>query len=239
MMWDKWYPIYRRKYPDTRLDGDLARFHATCLNIRERMRECVEKAENAERPSSSLSMRWEEVAERVATNSPAWSGLGGHHPTMWAPYNGSVDKNGGGKFGSTKGHKILGMGTAGGTSVDDGFIGGGSWESGTSVHYLTKKKTLGGFVGGFRKKVKGRDDRDKEKEKEKEEKKEKEKDREQREREREKEKEEKRERERERKEARGELRIVAVADGHSHGRGHGNQPYDDFSYFDSSAKRRY
>jgi len=128
MMWDKWYPIYRRKYPDTRLDGDLARFHSTCLNIRERMKECVEKAENAERPSSSLSMKWEEVVERVAANSPVWASQGGLNPPMWPVPHHSVDRNGGGKsFSSTKGHRILGMGSVGYTTVDDAVLGGGGW----------------------------------------------------------------------------------------------------------------
>ncbi|KAF8471191.1 hypothetical protein BDZ91DRAFT_791397 [Kalaharituber pfeilii] len=221
MMWDKWYPIYRRKYPDARLEGDLARFHNTCLNIRERMRECVEKAENAERPSSSLSMRWEEVAERVTGSQPAWNGHGGDQPPIWpTTVNTNVDRSG--KFGSTKGHKILGMGASGG-SIDDAFIGSG-WDSGNGMHHLPKKM-LSEFVGGFRKKVKGKEDKDREKESR---------------REKEREKEERKEREREKKEAketRNELRFIAVADGYSHGHGHTQPHYDDHLYYEE--KRKY
>lgn len=226
MMWDKWYPMYRQKYPGTRLDGDLARFHSTCLNIRERMRECVEKAENAERPSSSLSMRWEEVAERVAATSPVWTSQGGLHPPMWPAPNSNGDRNASSKFNSTKGHKILGVGNVCGTSVDDGVIGNG-WE-GPNMHNLLTKKTLSEFVGGFRKKVQGKAEKEKEKEREKE--------REQRELEKEREKEEKKEKERLKREARkeaskevaGEWRFVAVADGHPHG--HGHHDYSDIPY---------
>ena len=222
MMWDKWYPVYRRKYPNTRLDGDLARFHSTCLNIRERMRECVEKAENAERPNSSLSMRWEELAETVAASSPAWGSQGTPHPPTWPVVN-NGDKYGSGRFGSSKGHKILGMGNIGGTSLDDGVIGSG-WEGPNGTHY---RKTLSEFVGGFRKIVKGRDDKDKEKEKEL------------RETEKEKGREEKRERERLRKDVKkeaskevgSELRFVAVADG-----SHVGYHYDDLSYYDHRRK---
>lgn len=181
------------------------------------MKECVEKAENAERPSSSLSMRWEEVAERVAANSPVWASQGGLHPPMWPV---PVDRTGGGKgFSSTKGHKILGMGNVGHTAADDAVLGGGGWEG----PHLLSKKTLSEFVGGFRKKVQGKGEKEKEKERDKD----KEKEKEQRELEREREK-EKKERERVKKEAKkesskeavNEWRFIAVANGHTHGHGH-------------------
>ncbi|RPB24447.1 hypothetical protein L211DRAFT_164418 [Terfezia boudieri ATCC MYA-4762] len=234
MMWDKWYPIYRRKYPDTRLDGDLARFHSTCLNIRDRMKECVEKAENAERPSSSLSMRWEEVAERVAANSPVWTSQMEFHPPMWPAPHHNTDRNGGGKgFSSMKGQKILGIGNAGHTTVDDTVLGGGGWEG----PHLLGKKTLSEIVGGFRKKVQGKGEKEKERDKDKDKDKEKEKEKEQRELEREREKEERKEREKLKKEARkessreavNEWRFTAVADGHPHG--HGHHDFNDVSYY--------
>ena len=68
-MWQKWHPVYKDKFPDYHLEGDLARFHKMCSEIQERINICVSKAESAQRPSSSLSARWEEVAEK-ATGSP-------------------------------------------------------------------------------------------------------------------------------------------------------------------------
>lgn len=41
----------------------MREFEIACERIEERVRECVAKAEVAERPGSGLSERWEEVAE--------------------------------------------------------------------------------------------------------------------------------------------------------------------------------
>jgi len=119
-----------------------------------------------------------------------------------------------------------------GSSFDDGIIGSG-WEGQNGAPYLGKK-TLSGFVGGFRKKAKAKDDKDKEREYKGGE-------REHRDIGKERDKEEKKERERLRKDIRkdinkdsskepikeggSELRFVALADGHSfdHGYHHGDE----------------
>ncbi|KIW08933.1 uncharacterized protein PV09_00849 [Verruconis gallopava] len=48
-------------------DGDLLKFHNICINLRNRTEECLAKAERAERPSSTLSFRWEELVEGLET----------------------------------------------------------------------------------------------------------------------------------------------------------------------------
>ncbi|KAF3932109.1 hypothetical protein ABW20_dc0106997 [Dactylellina cionopaga] len=57
------------RQPKKPLTGDVLLFHEMCLHLKERMTICVERAENAERPSSSLSNRWEAVAESVASSA--------------------------------------------------------------------------------------------------------------------------------------------------------------------------
>jgi hypothetical protein len=42
-------------------DGDLLRFHNICVSLSERTKDCLNRAEPAERPSSSLSFIWEEL----------------------------------------------------------------------------------------------------------------------------------------------------------------------------------
>ncbi|KAJ5064978.1 hypothetical protein J3E72DRAFT_235070 [Bipolaris maydis] len=46
-------------------DGDLLRFHNICLSLSERTKDCLNRAEPAERPSSSLSVKWEELVEQL------------------------------------------------------------------------------------------------------------------------------------------------------------------------------
>ena len=46
-------------------DGDLLRFHKICISLSERTKECLNRAEPAERPSSSLSVKWEELVEQL------------------------------------------------------------------------------------------------------------------------------------------------------------------------------
>lgn len=50
-------------------DGDLLSFHRTCLDLRQRTEDCLARAERAERPSSTLSFRWEELVEGLETAS--------------------------------------------------------------------------------------------------------------------------------------------------------------------------
>lgn len=47
-------------------DGDLLKFHNICVNLQERTLECLNRAERAERPSSSLSVKWEELVEQLS-----------------------------------------------------------------------------------------------------------------------------------------------------------------------------
>jgi hypothetical protein len=46
-------------------DGDLLKFHQTCIALRQRTEDCLARAERAERPSSSHSIKWEELVENL------------------------------------------------------------------------------------------------------------------------------------------------------------------------------
>lgn len=46
-------------------DGDLLKFHHTCILLRQRTEDCLARAERAERPSSSHSIKWEELVENL------------------------------------------------------------------------------------------------------------------------------------------------------------------------------
>jgi hypothetical protein len=50
-------------------DGDLLKFHQLVISLRERTEECLASAERAERPSSSLSFKWEELVEQMENTS--------------------------------------------------------------------------------------------------------------------------------------------------------------------------
>jgi hypothetical protein len=50
-------------------DGDLLRFHNICVSLSERTKDCLARAEPAERPSSSLSVKWEELVEQLQGTS--------------------------------------------------------------------------------------------------------------------------------------------------------------------------
>ncbi|KAF2260061.1 hypothetical protein CC78DRAFT_40552 [Lojkania enalia] len=50
-------------------DGDLLKFHNICVRLHEQTNECLNKAERAERPSSSLSVKWEELVEHLQATS--------------------------------------------------------------------------------------------------------------------------------------------------------------------------
>jgi len=52
------------------LDGDILRFHELCVDLQERTKQCLAKAEQAERPSSRLSLKWEELLEQLEDYSP-------------------------------------------------------------------------------------------------------------------------------------------------------------------------
>jgi hypothetical protein len=46
-------------------DGDLLKFHQICVSLHERTSDCLNRAERAERPSSTLSVKWEELVEQL------------------------------------------------------------------------------------------------------------------------------------------------------------------------------
>ncbi|QDS70713.1 hypothetical protein FKW77_002674 [Venturia effusa] len=46
-------------------DGDLLKFHLTCIALRQRTEDCLSRAERAECPSSSHSVKWEELVENL------------------------------------------------------------------------------------------------------------------------------------------------------------------------------
>ncbi|KAK4539642.1 hypothetical protein LTR36_010468 [Oleoguttula mirabilis] len=50
-------------------DGDLSAFHAICGNLSRRTQECLNRAERAERPTSALSFRWEELIDQLQSTS--------------------------------------------------------------------------------------------------------------------------------------------------------------------------
>ncbi|CAI6342411.1 unnamed protein product [Periconia digitata] len=57
-------------------DGDLLSFHKICVALRERTGDCLNRAERAERPSSSLSVKWEELVEQLQGSASLESGRG-------------------------------------------------------------------------------------------------------------------------------------------------------------------
>ena len=50
-------------------DGDLLKFHTLCVSLHQRTQDCLNRAERAERPSSSLSVKWEELVEQLESSS--------------------------------------------------------------------------------------------------------------------------------------------------------------------------
>jgi len=50
-------------------DRDLLQFHQLCQRLRQRTEDCLAKAERAERPSSVLSTKWDEVVEQLTSQT--------------------------------------------------------------------------------------------------------------------------------------------------------------------------
>jgi hypothetical protein len=50
-------------------DGDLLTFHKLCRTLDAQTKECLSRAERAERPNSALSFRWEELIDQLQTTS--------------------------------------------------------------------------------------------------------------------------------------------------------------------------
>ncbi|KAJ6257336.1 hypothetical protein Dda_8225 [Drechslerella dactyloides] len=171
-MWLKWDESQDGKPPQN-FSPDLQHFHEICLHLKERMALCVGRAEEAERPSSSLSNRWEEVAEGLASSAalspalatPGWDNNGsGQPPAKDSPTIGYLAMSSSGLLPPTKvfsppfsasQHYTRGAGVSmmrnGSTSVGvlpeeqegEGGAAGGG------------KKKLSNFVSGLKQKVKG------------------------------------------------------------------------------------
>lgn len=63
---DLWLENTRTTAPNIEItDGDLLKFHQICVALKERTSDCLNRAERAERPSSSLSVKWEELVEQL------------------------------------------------------------------------------------------------------------------------------------------------------------------------------
>ena len=45
--------------------GDLARFHALCVGVRQRINHCITRAEHTDRTASPLTHKWVAIAERI------------------------------------------------------------------------------------------------------------------------------------------------------------------------------
>ncbi|KAF2133843.1 hypothetical protein P153DRAFT_392486 [Dothidotthia symphoricarpi CBS 119687] len=66
MLVNLWLENTTKSAPDIQAsDGDLLRFHNICVSLNERTKDCLNRAEPAERPSSSLSVKWEELVEQL------------------------------------------------------------------------------------------------------------------------------------------------------------------------------
>jgi hypothetical protein len=52
------------------IDGDVSGFHELCVGLQQRTKECLAKAEQAERPSSHFSFKWEELLEQLEDHPP-------------------------------------------------------------------------------------------------------------------------------------------------------------------------
>jgi hypothetical protein len=57
-------------------DGDLLLFHQICVALNQRTSDCLNRAERAERPSSTLSVKWEELVEQLQGSASFEMGRG-------------------------------------------------------------------------------------------------------------------------------------------------------------------
>jgi len=74
---DLWLENTRISAPNIETtDGDLLRFHQICVALNERTSDCLNRAERAERPSSSLSVKWEELVEQLQGSASFETGRG-------------------------------------------------------------------------------------------------------------------------------------------------------------------
>ncbi|KAI9881462.1 MAG: hypothetical protein M1830_000024 [Pleopsidium flavum] len=70
--------------PDA-FEGDLAKFHDLCLGLEKRTTEALAKAEQAERPSGQLELKWEELVEQMEHSATLTSETPGSPTPSAAP----------------------------------------------------------------------------------------------------------------------------------------------------------
>lgn len=62
---DVWLDARREMHPNTPMSEELRRFDDLCEESREKARQCLTRAEQAERPSGTLEPKWEELVEQI------------------------------------------------------------------------------------------------------------------------------------------------------------------------------
>ena len=66
---DVWLDVRRGMDPNTPMSEELKRFDDLCEECRENSRQCLTRAEQAERPSGTLEPKWKELAEQIERKS--------------------------------------------------------------------------------------------------------------------------------------------------------------------------
>ena len=62
-LWLETAPADLTEIPD--LDENVLKFHAMCLGIKQRTKDCLNRAEQAERPNGTLEFKWEELVGQI------------------------------------------------------------------------------------------------------------------------------------------------------------------------------
>ncbi|PGH30446.1 hypothetical protein GX50_06789 [[Emmonsia] crescens] len=62
-LWLDLVPANFSELPD--IDANLAKFHELCVALQQRTKDCLNRAEQAERPSGNLELKWEELVEQM------------------------------------------------------------------------------------------------------------------------------------------------------------------------------
>ncbi|KAI9777148.1 MAG: hypothetical protein M1835_005318 [Candelina submexicana] len=65
-LWLKASNTARRSQP---MEGDLLKFHRLCVDLQQHTEDCLSRAEQAERPTSRLSVKWEELVENLEASA--------------------------------------------------------------------------------------------------------------------------------------------------------------------------
>ena len=62
---DVWLDARKQVDPSTRMSDEMRRFDELCEGAREKSKQCLTRAEQAERPSGTLEPKWEELVEQM------------------------------------------------------------------------------------------------------------------------------------------------------------------------------